>query len=118
MAAGGMSREQCLQILNTPIPLKDPRFHEILPDTRQLLRQVHDDLKKAFAAAGKRPSNLRLHPRSFQVWWRGERGDPLDPFLRGWVEIKGEGRKGENIPMEELRDVEGQDRIWSEDWEY
>jgi hypothetical protein len=98
MAAGGMSREKCLQILNSPIPLEDPRFHEILPDTRQLLRQVHDDLKKAFAAAGKQPSNLRLRPRRFEVWWRGEKGDPLDPFLRGWVEIK-----GGNVPMEELR---------------
>jgi hypothetical protein len=98
MAAGGMSREKCLQILNTPTPLENPRFQEILPDTRYLHRQVHDDLTKAFAAAGKQPSNLRLRPRRFQVWWRGEKGDPLDPFLRGWVEIE-----GGDVPMDELQ---------------
>jgi hypothetical protein len=79
-------------------PFEDPRFHETLPDTRPLLRQLHDDLKKAFAAAGKRPSHLRLRPRCFEVWWRGEKCDPLDPFLRGWVQIE-----GWNVPMEELQ---------------
>jgi hypothetical protein len=58
-----------------------------MPNTRHLLRQLHEDLKKSYASVSKGGRMLHLTPRRFEVWWRGEKGSLVDPIQTGWIEF-------------------------------
>src|SRR5271154_4874337 len=72
-----------------------------MPDTRHLLRQLHEDLKKSYASVSKEGRMLHVTPRHFEVWWRGEKGSLVDPIQSGWI-----GFKEDALPMESLMTLE------------
>jgi hypothetical protein len=72
-----------------------------MPDTRHLLRQLHEDLKKSYASVSKGGRMLHLTPRHFEVWWRGEKGSLVDPIQSGWI-----GFNEDTLPMESLMTLE------------
>ena len=96
-AANDLNRRDWHEQLSCYTPLEE-RFNEPIPPTRHLLHKFCDDLKRAFVDAGERTKTLRLGPYRFEVWWRGTKGDPVDPPLRGWVYIA-----GETVEMKELQ---------------
>src|SRR5271154_4914228 len=72
-----------------------------MPDTRHLLRQLHEDLKKSYASVIKGGAMLHVTPRQFEVWWRGKKGSLVDPIQSGWI-----GFNEDALPMESLMPLE------------